>query len=700
MHMRRQIALAAVFVLIVLATGLPARQATPAAQQRPPVFRTDTNFVQVDAYPMKDGRIVTNLEKGDFEILEDGKPQKIESFELVKMEPFTPDGEKRDPNTVGEANEQAADPKNRVFVVYLDTPHVSIAGAHSTRAPLVQALNRIMAPNDLFAVVTPDTRPSGMSFGRKLTTTEDMLTRYWPWGVRDSILRTPQEAALEPCTIDPKTGQDMGVDDDGISRKMIDVLIDRQREDRVFAHLEDTIDYLGVIRETRKSFVIFTEGWRLFRPDPALTAPLQRVQRYIDSVPRIGIAPGGRITADSTKDGFSVAGCVSEVNRLSLIEDQSRFRQIIERARRANVVFYPVNPAGLEVFDIPINQSGANANLKEQMDRVRFRADHMLEVAENTGGLAVVNTNGLSAGLDRIANQLSAYYVLGYYSSNSKFDGRYRQIDVKLKVPGVSVTARRGYRAPTEAEMAGRSAPKVVAAPGADAAAAELAEALGNLARIRTSADLYGWGVQTSASELTVFAEVASPLAEAGKWMDGGDLQVVLTTPAGEQVASGRGRLDRISRGASARVPLPAGATGPWNAQLRVRNGADMIETSVAISRSVPPSATVLLSGALLYRATPGMNSALHPVADFLFRRTERVHVEWMLGAPLETREARLLDRAGNPLPLQVTLGEKPGVLVADVNLAPLAPGDYILELNVTGAGGSAKTKIAIRVGS
>ncbi len=699
--MRRQIALAAVFVLSLLATGLPARQAqsTPPPQ-RPPVFRSDANFVQVDAYPMKDGRIVTNLEKTDFEIFEDGKPQKVETFELVGVDPFTPENEKRDPNTVEEANALAADPKNRAFVVYLDAPHVSIASGHAARAPLVRALNRILAPNDLFAVVTPDIRPSAMTFGRKVTTTEEMLTRYWPWGERDSILHNPQEAALEPCTVDPKTGKDFGANDEGIGRKLIDVLVDRQREDKVFTHLQDTIDYLGIVKETRKSLVIFTEGWRLFRPDQSLSAPLSRVMEYYDSLPRVGIGPGGKLMQESTKQYGSIAGCVNEVLRLANLEDATRFRDLIERARRANVVFYPVNPAGLEVFDIPINQAGATQNLKAQFDRITMRANHLMEVANNTGGLAVVNTNGLDAGFDRIASQLSAYYVLGYYSTNSKFDGRYRQIDVKLKVPGLQVTARRGYRAPTEADMAARNAPRPAVVPAATAAANELAEALGHLARIRSSADLYGWGVQTSASEVTVFAEIAPALAEAGKWMDGGDLQVVLTSPAGAMVASGRGRLDRVSRGAAARVALPAGAVGPWNAQLKVRSGDEAVETSVAIAPNPPASSTTLLSAALLYRATPGMNSALHPVADFLFRRTERVHVEWMLGAPLETREARLLDRAGNPLPLQVTLGEKPGVLAADINLAPLGPGDYILEVTVGSSGTTAHTKVAIRVGN
>ena len=43
------------------------------------------------------------------------------------------------------------------------------------------------------------------------------------------------------------------------------------------------------------------------------------------------------------------------------------------------------------------------------------------------------------------------HYELGYYSSNNKFDGKYRSIDVKVKPPGVSVLARKGYQAPTAA---------------------------------------------------------------------------------------------------------------------------------------------------------------------------------------------------------------------------------------------------------
>ena len=697
--MSRRVVLTGAFLFVSSALAL-------LAQQRPPVFRSGANLVQVDAYPMKDGRIVTNLEQGDFEIFEDGKPQKIEGFELVKVEPFTPDAEKRDPNTQEEGNELAADPKNRVFVVYLDHLNVSVEGAYRTRGPLVQMLNRIMAPNDLFGVATSDMRPRDLVLGRKVGTTEDMLTRYWPWGQRGSILRTPEEGELEACTTDPRTGKPIMAAEGAAVRPLIDILVERRREDKTLQYLEELIDYLGTIRETRTSLIVFTEGWLLFEPDQALTASLNMMQ----DTPAVGLGPGGRPTISSTSRYGSRAGCATEVQRLAFLSDHSRFSELVQRARRANVVFYPVNPVGLTTFDYPINQEVyANRSvydrdpsasvLRQDMDRLRQREDALIEAANNTGGLAVNNTNDLNAGLDRIANQLSAYYVLSYYSTNTKFDGRFRQIDVKLKVPGLSVTARRGYLAPTEAEMAAREAPKSVAAPAVAAAADELAAALGTLSRIRPMAELYGWGAVSKPGELTVVAEVAARLAEAGQWMAGADLQAIVTSNTGQMVGSARARLAPAVRSTAVKIALPAGSAGPWHVQLRLKNGDDLIETTAEVAAPSASPARKLLGEPIVYRAGPSAQSALAPVADFLFRRTERVHVEWSTSGTLDAREARLLDSAGNALPVQVTLGEKPGaVLAADVNLAPLGPGDYIIELNVSGGGASVRTKIAIRV--
>ncbi|MBP6715610.1 MAG: hypothetical protein KA205_02005, partial [Acidobacteria bacterium] len=293
--------------LLVMLAGTAAawvvHAQTPTPQQRPPVFRSDANFVQVDAYPVKDGRIVTNLEKADFEILEDGKPQAIEAFELIKVEPFTPDAERRDPNTQEEGNALVADARNRAFVVYLDVPHVSVEGAHATRKPLVQMLDRIMAPNDLFGVMTPDMRPRDLVFGRKVMTAEDMLTRHWPWGERDAP-RTAAEDALDACTIDSRRREQNLVEEGAAVRRMIDVLIDRQREDRVLTNLENLIEYLSGLRETRMSLVIFTEGWMLYEPDEALVNGLGE---KAGDLPAVGIA-GGRLRLDSGAEMGTRAG--------------------------------------------------------------------------------------------------------------------------------------------------------------------------------------------------------------------------------------------------------------------------------------------------------------------------------------------------------------------------------------------------------
>jgi hypothetical protein len=95
--------------------------------------------VLVDAYPHnKDGRVVEGLTAEDFQVLEDGKPQKVESFEFVRIETGLSESERRDPNNTREMLALAADPHNRVFVVFLDALHVTVAGSHEIRRPLVR----------------------------------------------------------------------------------------------------------------------------------------------------------------------------------------------------------------------------------------------------------------------------------------------------------------------------------------------------------------------------------------------------------------------------------------------------------------------------------------------------------------------------------------------------------------------------------
>ncbi len=97
-----------------------------------------------------------------------------------------------------------------------------------------------------------------------------------------------------------------------------------------------------------------------------------------------------------------------------------------------------------------------------------------------------------------------------------------------------------------------------------------------------------------------------------------------------------------------------------------------------------------------------GPRSPLRPVADYKFSRTERLHAEWTLAKALDDRTARLLNRRGEPLAIPVTVTERPDgdrkVLAADVSLAPLADGDYVIEVSATAGSEKVQKLLAFRV--
>ena len=161
---------------------LVGRSAAPAGVSAGAVL------VTVDVYPQRDGKIVEGLTAADFEVLEDGKPQ-TSKLEFVRVEPGLSESERRDPNNAerdARARRGSAQPRVRRLSRQL---HVAVEGSHAIRRPLVDTLDRIVAPNDLFGVMTQNIRPRHLVLGRRLMSVEEQLTRYWPWGERNRITR-------------------------------------------------------------------------------------------------------------------------------------------------------------------------------------------------------------------------------------------------------------------------------------------------------------------------------------------------------------------------------------------------------------------------------------------------------------------------------------------------------------------------------
>jgi hypothetical protein len=140
-------------------------------------------------------------------------------------------------------------------------------------------------------------------------------------------------------------------------------------------------------------------------------------------------------------------------------------RDAIAAATRSNVTIYSLDPRGLTTSgDEDIEMSGyvedpsLRLDMRGLQDEVRLSQDSLRSLSEQTGGFAVLNANEFRTGFDRIQRDNSTYYLLGYYSSNERRDGRYRKLEVRLKRPGLTVRARKGYVAPRGRDT--RPAPK------------------------------------------------------------------------------------------------------------------------------------------------------------------------------------------------------------------------------------------------
>ena len=177
-------------------------------------------------------------------------------------------------------------------------------------------------------------------------------------------------------------------------------------------------------------------------------------------------------------------------------------------------------------------------------------------LADGTDGIAVVDTNNLDKGLRKISDDLTSYYLLGYYSSNPKLDGGYRALKVKVTRPGVNVRARRGYRAASAEEVA--KARAGAAAPAVDVGTPVQA-ALGMLGSIRPESRIRLRATTAPGTNLLwVTGEVSPDAGRADEWNQGASADLQIT--AGGSTAGSRVTLKPGDRTFVTSVPLGGGS--------------------------------------------------------------------------------------------------------------------------------------------
>ena len=683
------------FPRVLAAVAVAAAVASSSGQAQEPRFRGGTNLVRLDVYVSANGAAVTDLTADDFEVREDNAPQAVTSFEIVHARGPAPDTARVEPSTVGEMRDRVAARDARAFVLFLDSPHVQVAGSYRAANPVAAMLDRVVGVDDLVGVMTPEMSARNMTFSPRTGPIGDMLRASWAWGERGRPSVTdPREEELRACFPDPSVAER---------------LILKRREQKTLRALDDLLDHLEATRDQRTFVFVLTEGWRLSRPDETLAAPPTGATGS-----GAGGAPGTAGRPDPlgrpglTSPDVATPSCERERALVALADLAGEFRLLLQRANRANVSFYPIDARGLVVFDGDIASSQRNPSLSADAAALSARQDALRTLADETDGAVVLNTAPERA-LPRLLADIGSYYLLGYVSTNQKLDGRYRRISVRVTRPGVEVRARPGYLAPTAREVAGAT-PVMRGVPGSagDApapGASRVTEALSRLPVSRVAPPLYVEGTG-SAGAIDVVVELDRTTVARPEWSAGGVVRVAVTSAERptSTLASAALTLTPGARVQGTRIPAGARlAAGRY--QLRLEAVGEGGTTPLVLTTLVDvPAEDALLGSALrAARRGPSTGRTFESTADARFRRTERLRLDVARLAVADV-QARVLNRTGQVLALPVTVTDTPAVdgqparAVAELALAPLAAGEYVVELTATAAARTESRSYAFRL--
>ena len=509
---------------------------------RQPTFKSGINFVSVDVI-VSDGKgnPVLDLKPEDFAVFEDGKPQKVETFSVVKIDPLDQtegptNGEIR---TTLDEEREAARPEVRLFVILLDDYHVRRGNDMAVRRPLIEFIENQLAPADMVAVMYPLTPVNDIQFTRSRSTLD----------LRDPELRRA-EVQLHPAQrvrravravpggdrrADPEPGHDEraqsggGADGQPSRRPQVDHL--RQRG----LHRGAAAAAAGPQRLVSRAWATRTGATRPRRPTTATTWQMMT-------------------------DMFS------------------DMREVFSTGEPAEHVDLRGRSAGPGAFEYGINEG---IGLTQDANNLKSSIDTLHTLANNTDGRAIVNRNDLASGMKQIMRDSSGYYLLGYTSSRAPTDGKFHEIKVNVKRRGVDVRARKGYWALTKEDVARATAPPKPEAPPA------VTRALNSLAEPRLGRPARFWigtGRGENGLSRVTFAWAPSPAPENRKNEAAAVVGVIAVSPEGKPLfkgnvrdavsaagAGGPRRSTAVSEGGSVTFDVPP---GPLQLRLSVQNDA------------------------------------------------------------------------------------------------------------------------------
>ena len=403
-------------MLALLAPGVPPLPAQDSSQSSTQVSNTpqggfvlkanaDLVLTNVVARDAKTGEVVKGLKQSDFKIYENGKEQTIDSFDFQSVDMAKPLNEATVSGlAAGPAGSKAvvvAKPEelrdHRLIVMFFDLTSMQPEDLERCVEAAQDFIKNKMQPADLVALV---------SFGDTLSVDQDF---------------TADKNALIN-----EVGAYNGTEGQGFAQGA--TANSNQAEDTT-AYTPDESEY-NDLNTDRELF--------------ALRAVSQSLAKI--NVKKSLLYFSGGISRDG-------------------IENEASIRSAINAAVRADLAIYSVDTRGLQAIG-PLGdastgslrgQGGFNGGALQNNMNSNFASQEVMStLSTETGGTAFFDSNDFAPAFAKVQADNSAYYAIGFHSTNPARDGKFRKLTVKIDKPGIKLEFRPGYYAPADFKHSGK----------------------------------------------------------------------------------------------------------------------------------------------------------------------------------------------------------------------------------------------------
>jgi VWFA-related protein len=409
---------------VALVAGLSAQAPAPAQTPAPNRQESPTFRVQIDAVTMdvivkdESGRFVPDLTKDDFEIYEDGVRQDVASLTVVSggratnvleaAPPAPPEG------VILPQVRRVNDTSGRIFLVFIDDLHLQFHQSGRVRS-LVQKIGKeLIHEGDMFGVVSsgPSSISIDMTYDRKRL--DDAVKKIAGSGLKPSEIINTGSGSEGPTEL-------------------------RHNAHVAFSTMLEGLNNLEKVHNRRKALVWVSEGYDF---NPFQDSRLGGRDPSSPFLKNDSNAMHSAASQDDTGQQQANDPILEQQRQSETFSDADLnmdLAEVTRAANRANTTIYTIDPRGLIAggdIDEQVDPTEWNAYVRKSQDGLRV-------LAEETGGIAVVNQNDFDKALKRIDAESSDYYVLGFYSNNPDPTQRRRQLGVKVTRPRLNVTSQR-----------------------------------------------------------------------------------------------------------------------------------------------------------------------------------------------------------------------------------------------------------------